>query len=110
MPDLDAAVKFYAKVAGFAVSRALPPEAVELHHPGPPLLLHPADRVHLAEGLTETRISISVQTRDMTQTLARLRELGVDLVTPEPGLSPFGSWIAFRDPWGNVVEYIAWDT
>lgn len=108
--DLDAAVKFYAKVAGFAVSRALPPEAVELHHPGLSLLLHRADRVHLAEGLTETRISISLPTRDMAQTLARLRELGVDLLTPEPGLSPFGPWIAFRDPWGNVVEYIAWDT
>lgn len=49
---------------------------------------------------------INIETTDLPGKLRRLKDCGVDLVHAEPQPCPPGLYAAFRDPFGNVLEYL----
>ncbi len=104
--NLDAGVAFYEQALGMRVRRWLPPSAVEMEHGGCSLLLHVAKWAHDHTDLDDCRVTLSFPTDDIRQSLAGLKAAGVDLLTREPRPSPFGEWLAFRDPFGNVMELV----
>ena len=105
--NLDQGVAFYERALGLGVRRWLAPLAVPMAHGGCSLFLHLAERAHAGTRLDDCRVTRSFPTEDMRRSLTRLKVAGRDLLTPEPRPSPFGDWVAFRDPFGNVMELVA---
>lgn len=106
--DLAEAQAFYGRVLGLRVKRELKPLAIELDDENISLVLHLAES-SCNVGLKDVRVSIGFATSDMGASLSLLKEEGVDILTPEPQHSPFGPWIAFRDPFGNILELVAFE-
>ncbi|NMP23954.1 VOC family protein [Sulfobacillus harzensis] len=106
--DLEVAKSFFSRVLGLEVKRELRPLAVELHDEHVSLLLHLAKTSHPAE-LDDVRVSLGFPSFDIYESLRFLNAEGVDILTPEPQYSPFGPWIAFRDPFGNILELVAFE-
>jgi lactoylglutathione lyase len=106
VPDMDRALDFYTDVLGFAVrSRASYPFAVVLEQEGFTFLLAKCERGASADYPDGAQILIDIETADLAATLRDLQR-GVDLVHTEPQPCPPGLYAAFRDPFGNVLEYL----
>ncbi|MCL6452167.1 MAG: VOC family protein [Alicyclobacillus sp.] len=104
--DLERARKWYCDVLGFEIAQDLPPLAMELRHDGITLLLHKAERSARNQFWTDSMITLALATDDIRRDIERFRTMGVEILHDEPQFSPFGDWIAFNDPFGNVLELV----
>lgn len=114
--DLDQAWEFYVETLGFAAERTMGlGKAFELNvgTPGPKLLIYPAERQVERDYPNETGVTIVFYTDDIKGTVAAWRAKGVSFSPIEwsrddsgIGDSPFGAFIGFHDPFGNVHELL----
>jgi len=113
--DLDAAWRFYVETLEIPGRRSLGPgKPFELDlGPGPAVLVYPVERAVRRAYPQDTGVTLVFHTDDIRTTVARWRDAGVEFIpiawarTPE-GIAPtpFGPFIAFRDPFDNVHELL----
>lgn len=117
--DLDEAWRFYVETLGIPGRRTLGPgRPFELElgaaAPGrPAVLVYPVTRRVERAYPEETGVTLVLHTDDIRATVAEWRARGVSFIRiawsrDETGIAdtPFGPFIAFRDPFGNVHELL----
>lgn len=113
--DLGAARRFYGEVLGIGiVDRFSADGPFELDLGGrPPVLVYAVERAVDSDYPNQTGVTLVLHTDDLDGTLARWRERGVEVVPiawseDASGIAtcPYGRFIAFRDPFGNVHELL----
>lgn len=112
--DLDRAWEFYVESLGIPGERRLGPgRPFELAIDGPRVLVYPVREVAERRYPDETGVVLVLHTDDIAGTVAAWREAGVEFVPiawsrDATGIAetPFGPFIAFRDPFGNVHELL----
>jgi catechol 2,3-dioxygenase-like lactoylglutathione lyase family enzyme len=113
--DLDEAWRFYVERLGIPGKRRFGPgKAFELDlEGGPAVLVYPATQKRIAGYPDESAVTLVFHTPNLPETLASWKAKGVEFVgiswaADASGIaeSPFGPFIAFRDPFGNVHELL----
>jgi catechol 2,3-dioxygenase-like lactoylglutathione lyase family enzyme len=114
--DLDEAWEFYVGKLGLqAVERLGPgrPFELALGDDGPLVLVYPVREVAVRNYPTDTGVMLVFYTDDLSGTMTDWAAKGVSFIPIEwaeddTGIAPtpFGPFIAFRDPFGNVHELL----
>ncbi len=112
--DVAKAREFYVDTLGFtAVGSELRGVVVLENGNGAPLLLYPVERAVRVDYPRQTGPLLVFYVEDIDRTLKEWKEKGVEFLPisfsdEESGIarSPFGRFIAFRDPFGNVHEIL----
>lgn len=114
--DLDAAWRFYVDTLGIGGRWALGPGKpfeLDLGPGGPTVLIYPARTVSRLDYPSGTGVTLVLFTDDIRATVAEWKAKGVTFIRiawakDESGIAdtPFGPFIAFRDPFGNVHELL----
>lgn len=113
--DLDLAWRFYVDTLGLRAGRRLGPgKPFELDlGGGPTVLVYPVRRVAMRDYPNDTGITLVFATENIRSTVGQWKESGVSFIPiawsrDASGIadSPFGPFIAFEDPFGNVHELI----
>lgn len=108
---LQAGIDWYTDVLGFRVSK----ENNFLHHgttvqlehdQGFRLILHNAKNPAEIGYPDDVQTMVVWQTQDLAATMAQMKSKGVEFIVSEPQEINVGSFVAFRDPFGNVHELI----
>ena len=113
--DLAEARAFYGEALGIPLDEDFGPEApFELDlGAGPTVLVYQVARSVPVDYGEQTGVTLVLYTDDLDGTVARWRERGVEFIPiewseDESGIAgcPYGRFIAFRDPFGNVLELL----
>jgi catechol 2,3-dioxygenase-like lactoylglutathione lyase family enzyme len=113
--DLEKARDFYVNILGMKAKESLGPNRpFELEIEGSPtVLIYPAKRFVPSDYPNQTGVVLVFYTDDIKRTMREWADKGVFFVKiawskDESGIaeSPFGPFIAFRDPFGNVHELL----
>jgi catechol 2,3-dioxygenase-like lactoylglutathione lyase family enzyme len=112
--DLAEAWRFYVGKLGLRGKETLGPGKafeLELGSGGPAILVYPVPRMGMREYPSETGVVLVLYTDDIRSTVNAWKAKGVSFIPiawarDSSGIadSPFGPFIAFRDPFGNVHE------
>jgi catechol 2,3-dioxygenase-like lactoylglutathione lyase family enzyme len=106
---LQAGIDWYTNILGFKVSK----ENNFLHHgttvqlehdQGFRLILHNAKKPAKIDYPDDVQTMVVWKTRDLAATMEQMKSRGVDFIFSEPQKINVGSFVAFRDPFGNVHE------
>jgi lactoylglutathione lyase len=114
--NMDVAIQFYVEKLGFTLSsRAVNTEEREEY-----AFLALGDlRLELIQDLEQRDYQkpqikppycphLAIETDDMERAVARLRESGVLIIRGPLEIAGEETWVYFRDPDNNVLEYIQW--
>ncbi|WP_077618227.1 VOC family protein [Bacillus sinesaloumensis] len=104
VPNLKEAIEFYTTTLGFELNKQYGPKIASLVHGDLPLVLEEneiATSNHVSSGVV-----LGLHTKDIYEKATFLKQKGVNLIVAEPTNCPPGKYISFRDPFGNIVEYI----
>ena len=110
VPNLKEAVDFYSSVLGFEVSKQYGSTIVSLVHVGLPIVLEKSDEVSINSASNPSGVVLGLRTEDIDETVRSLKEHSVDFVVDKPTECPAGKFVSFRDPFGNILEYLQFDT
>lgn len=113
--DLDEARRFYFDILGFNDTKQWNVSSVaslEAEN-APQILLYPVSEMVPVDYPNQTGTTIVFYVDDLDRTIEEWRTRGVEFIpiawsTDESGIgnSPFGRFIAFRDPFGNIHEIL----
>lgn len=113
--DLAEARRFYGETLGIPLREPFGgdgPFELDLGE-GPSVLVYLVERAVATDYPNQTGVTLVLYTDDIDGTSARWRERGVDLIPiawseDESGIAPcpYGRFLAFRDPFGNVHELL----
>jgi lactoylglutathione lyase len=106
VPKLQEAVDFYTKVLNFEVNKQYGPKIVSLVNGELPLVLEESEQVSYKNDRHPSGIVLALKTDDIEQTLQQLKASNVDFLVGVPTDCPPGKFISFRDPFGNVIEFL----
>jgi lactoylglutathione lyase len=109
VPDLQKAIDFYTTVLGFEVNKQYGSKIVTLVHGGLPIVLEESENTSYSENTRSPGVVLGLSTEDIHHTVTILNEHQVDFIVEEPTTCPPGKFISFRDPFGNVLEYLQFD-
>lgn len=113
--DLEEAWHFYVETLGIrGIKRFGAGKAFHLElEDGPIVLVYPATRKRIDRYPDEATVTLVFHTPNLHETVASWKRKGVQFVgiswsadASGVGESPFGPFIAFRDPFGNVHELL----
>lgn len=106
VPELQKAIAFYRDILGFEVEKEYGETIVSLKHGDLPLILEQSNeaKTNLENGVSGVVLTFS--TNDIDETLRDLNSNGVDVLSTEPEDCPPGKFIRFKDPFGNILEYL----
>jgi lactoylglutathione lyase len=110
VPDLNKAVDFYSNTLGFQLNKHYGSKIVTLMHEEIPIVLEESEGAAYNRDNNVSGVVLALRTEDIEETLKLLKEKEVELVVDTPADCPPGRYISFRDPFGNVLEYIQFDT
>ena len=108
---LQAGIDWFTSVLGFRISK----ENNFLHHgttvqlehdKGFRLILHNAKNPAKIDYPDDVQTMVVWQTKDLAGTMNQMKSKGVDFISSKPQKINVGSFVAFRDPFGNVHELI----
>ncbi|MEB2298972.1 VOC family protein [Lysinibacillus xylanilyticus] len=105
VPNIEKAIDFYTTVLGFEVNKQYGPKIVTLVNGDLPLVL---EEVKKSESISRDSLGVvlALKTEDINQTVKELKEHNVEFIVEEPMDCPPGKVISFKDPFGNVLEYL----
>lgn len=109
VPNLKEAISFYTEVLGFEVNKQYGPKIVTLVHGELPIVLEESDKASYKTESNTSGVVLGLLTEDIEQTVKFLKEHSVDFIIDEPTDCPPGKYIVFRDPFGNILEYLQFD-
>jgi catechol 2,3-dioxygenase-like lactoylglutathione lyase family enzyme len=104
---MQEAIEFYTGVLGFQVNKEYGPKIVTLVHGELPIVLEESENARHNAG--SSGVVLTLKSDDIYQSLAMLKEHDVELIIGEPASCPPGKYISFKDPFGNVWEYLEFD-
>ena len=109
VPNLDKAIDFYTNALGFERNKQYGPGIVSLVHGEIPIILEEKEDAAFAQEHKTTGVVLGLKTEDIYERLQYLKNNGVHLITEEPAECPPGKYISFRDPFGNIMEYLQYE-
>ncbi|MFX3675174.1 MAG: VOC family protein [Paenisporosarcina sp.] len=109
VPNIQEAIHFYTTVLGFEVNKQYGPKIVTLANGDLPLVLEETEKASYNPESKTSGVVLALQTDDINDTVNKLKEHNVDFVVGEPTACPPGKFVSFRDPFGNVLEYLQFD-
>lgn len=109
VPNIEDAINFYTTVLGFEVNKQYGPTIVTLVHGDLPIVLEESEKSTYSSDSDTTGVVLALKTEDINQTVKLLKEHDVNFIVDEPSDCPPGKFISFRDPFGNVLEYLQFD-
>lgn len=109
VPNIQEAIEFYTTVLGFEVNKKYGPKIVTLVHGDLPIVLEESERASYIGNTKTSGVVLGLKTEDINHTVDLLKEHKVDFIVEEPTKCPPGKYISFRDPFGNVLEYLQFD-
>jgi catechol 2,3-dioxygenase-like lactoylglutathione lyase family enzyme len=104
--DLSAAEVFYSQVLGFRIKEKHPPYIVVLDHQGLEVVLCQAEAPAKMDYPKASGAVPGIATDDLKKSVAMLQSKKVELLHTQPQEFPGGTYVAFRDPAGNVLEML----
>jgi predicted enzyme related to lactoylglutathione lyase len=105
--NIDEAIDFYTEKLGFEIgSRDLYPNLIPLKNAGVYLILSRVEHPTIIDYPNQAQSLINFQTDDLAFTIESLRNKGVKFFHDKPQPCPVGVFAAFKDPSGNVHEFI----
>jgi lactoylglutathione lyase len=107
--NLQEAIEFYTNVLGFKVNKQYGPKIVTLIHGELPIVLEESEASTTYISNYPAGVVLALKTDDINQTVNMLKASKVDFIIEEPANCPPGKYISFRDPFGNVLEYLQFD-
>jgi lactoylglutathione lyase len=110
VPNIQKAIDFYTTVLGFEVNKQYGPKIVTLVHGDLPIVLEESENSSYNAATQTSGVVLGLKTEDINQTVKQLKEHEVDFIIDEPTKCPPGKYISFRDPFGNVLEYLQFDS
>ncbi|MGN1400389.1 MAG: VOC family protein [Bacillus sp. (in: firmicutes)] len=106
VPDITEALHFYTETLGFTLDKRYGPKIVSLLHKELPIILEESKIARNDSERINPGIVLALRTEDIDKTTAFLRSKQVSFVVEEPTECPPGKFISFKDPFGNVLEYL----
>ncbi|WP_274308473.1 VOC family protein [Solibacillus daqui] len=108
VPNLNEAINFYTNSLGFEVNKQYSPKIVSLVHKGIPFILEENDQL-IENTASTSRVVLALKTENIVQKAKLLKEKSVEFLVAEPTACPPGKFISFKDPFGNIIEYLQFD-
>ncbi|MEK5442303.1 MULTISPECIES: VOC family protein [unclassified Fredinandcohnia] len=109
VPNIQEAIDFYTIVLGFEVNKKYGPKIVTLVQGDLPIVLEESEEASYINNPKPSGVVLGLKTEDIHHTVDLLKEHKVDFIVEEPTKCPPGKYISFRDPFGNVLEYLQFD-
>jgi len=106
VPDIVKAMDFYTTVLGFKVDQKYGSKIVSLVNGELPFILEEKEQGTCDPSTKPAGVVLALKTEDIDRTVKALKEHGVAFIIDEPTDCPVGKFISFRDPFGNVLEYL----
>jgi catechol 2,3-dioxygenase-like lactoylglutathione lyase family enzyme len=107
--DMDRALDFYCGKLGFTVRHKYDDCLIHLENDGPSLILETTDKPANAEYPGTSQVALGIETKNVEETAKKLRDLGADVIHDAPQKFPAGTFMAVRDPAGNLIELLQFD-
>lgn len=113
--DLGEARRFYGETLGIPLQEPFGSEGPFelLLGNGPAVLVYAVERAVPTDYPNQTGVTLVLYVEDLAATVTQWRERGVEFIPiawseDESGIAgcPYGRFIAFRDPFGNVIEVL----
>lgn len=108
VPNMKEAIQFYTNVLGFKINKEYGPKIVTLAHGELPIVVEESEQASY-KSKEAGGVVLTLKTDDIFETLSNLKEHDVEFIIEEPADCPPGKYISFRDPFGNVWEYLQFD-
>ncbi|MDX5476126.1 MAG: VOC family protein [Bacillaceae bacterium] len=109
VPDIQKAIDFYTTVLGFEVNKQYGSKIVTLVHGDLPIVLEESEKFTYNAYSNTSGVVLGLKTDDIEHTVKMLKEHNVDFILEEPAECPPGKYISFRDPFGNVLEFLQFE-
>lgn len=109
VPNLEKAIHFYTTVLGFEVNKQYGPKIVTLVHGELPIVLEETEASSYTPDGYKPGVVLVLKTDDINDTVEKLKKHNVQFIVEEPTACPPGKFISFRDPFGNVLEYLQFE-
>lgn len=109
VPDINEAIQFYTNVLGFKINKQYGPTIVTLEHGDLPIVLEETNNYKSYNDSDTTGVVLALITEDIYETIKKLKEHNVNFIVDQPQDCPPGKVISFKDPFGNVFEYLQYD-
>ncbi|MFC4410912.1 VOC family protein [Chungangia koreensis] len=106
VPELEKAIAFYRDILGFEVEKEYGKTIVSLKHGDLPLILEQSNEAKIKSENGVSGVVLTFSTTDINETLQYLNSKDVDVLSTEPEDCPPGKFIRFKDPFGNILEYL----
>ncbi|MEK4628162.1 VOC family protein [Solibacillus sp. FSL R7-0682] len=110
VPDISKAIDFYTNVLGFEISKHYGPKIVSLLHGDLPIVLEENDKTSTNSEGQSPGIVLGLQTENIEETVAFLKDANVEFIIDVPTSCPPGKFIRIKDPFGNVLEYLQFES
>ena len=110
VPSLSNAINFYTNTLGFELNKQYSSKIASLVHGELPIILEENDHSTFCSKDTKgTGIVLGLRTEDINETVKILKEKEVEFIIDEPTDCPPGKYISFKDPFGNILEYLQFE-
>ncbi|MGE7951365.1 VOC family protein [Lysinibacillus xylanilyticus] len=109
VPNLNKAIDFYTNTLGFELNKQYGPKIASLVHGELPIILEENDHTTYNQDNKITGVVLGLQTEDIYETVKFLKEKEVNFIVDVPTNCPPGKYISFRDPFGNILEYLQFE-
>lgn len=109
VPDLNEAIDFYTNTLGFEVNKQYGPKIVTLVHGDLPIVLEENENAIYNRDKNASGIALALRTENIYETAKSLKEKNVTFIVEEPTNCPPGKFISFKDPFGNLLEYLQFE-
>jgi len=106
VPNLNKAIDFYTNTLGFELNKQYGPNIASLVHGELPIILEENNNITFNQDNKITGVVLGLRTEDIYETVKFLKEKKVDFIVDEPTNCPPGKYISFKDPFGNILEFL----
>ncbi|UCE11453.1 MAG: VOC family protein [Candidatus Thorarchaeota archaeon] len=105
--DMEASLDFYVNKLGFKVDYVYDETClVTLENDGPTVVIEKTEEPNPATYPSSSQVVLAVETKNLEKTSRKLKDSGVEFLHDGPQEFPAGTFMAFRDPSGNILELL----
>ena len=109
VPNLNQAIDFYTNTLGFELNKQYGTKIASLVHGDLPIILEENETTSSNQDNKNSRVVLGLQTENIYETVKSLKGKNVNFVIEEPTDCPPGKYISFKDPFGNILEYLQFE-
>ncbi|WP_050615112.1 VOC family protein [Bacillus testis] len=109
VPNVNDAIDFYTNTLGFELNKRYGATIASLVHGELPIILEETNHTTYNQEYKNTGVVLGLRTEDIDEMVTYLKEKEVDFIVDKPTNCPPGKYISFRDPFGNILEYLQFE-